>query len=142
MQEQAVKPEDTPPPLEVRLSGTNKTLKISLAPFADAKALYQALLAELKGIPLNESVDHTSLFKDLACVAFSSPKVEACVWKCMARCTIEGHRITEDTFEPVAMRGDYIQVLMAVGRANVFPFLSSLYAEFKTYLKMVESVQA
>ncbi len=134
------KKDETPPPLEVRLM-SGSTLKIQIAPYDVAKNLFQALLRGLKTIPVNETVDHTALFKDLFCTALSSPEIEAWVTKCFERCTIDNVKFDANTFEPVNRREDYIQVFMAVGKANVFPFMKSLYAEFGTYLKMVENVR-
>src|SRR5690606_21528935 len=106
-------------------------LKIQIAPFAVAKALYQSMLKELKAISVTSQTEMASIYKDLFCVGFSSPEVEDCLWKCFERCTINGLKIDADTFEPVERRDDYIQACIEVAKANVFPFVKSLYAEYQ-----------
>lgn len=124
------------PKTEVSLPSGSK-LVIQIAPFAEAKALYQALLRELRATPVNVETQMISFYKDIFAGGFSSPHVEACLWKCFERCTIDGLKIDKDTFEPIERRDDYIQVCMAVGRANVFPFVKSLYA---SYLEITEAL--
>lgn len=105
-------------------------LKLQPAPFKDSKALYQALLRELKGVTLSASVDMASVYRDLFCLGFASPDIEACIWKCMERCLLNDLRIDDNTFEPVERRDDYVKVCVEIARENVFPFFKSLYAEY------------
>lgn len=119
------------------------TLKVTPSAFAVSKALYQAVLSELKGVPVSASTDHPALFKDLMCTGFSSPAIEACLSECFKKCTYNcgkgDMRIDADTFEPVENRDDYIMVCFEVAKENVFPFLKSLYAEFQRVMKTFES---
>lgn len=122
------------------------TLKITLAPFGDAKALYQAMLKELQVTKFSSDVDVSSFMKDAFCIGLSSPAIDKALATCMRRATIDygsgDEKITDDTFEPEENRGDYVKVLMEVGRANVSPFLKSLYADFKSALsQMTEGTQ-
>lgn len=118
-------------------------LKIQLAPFADSRALYQALLEEAKGLKLDMSAEvDGNFYKDIFCVGFSSKKIEACIWKCMERCLYNDLKMTLDTFEAVEARGDYMQVLFEVTKENVSPFTKDLYAQFKTVSSMVQNVPA
>jgi hypothetical protein len=117
-------------------------LKITPAPFADSRALYQALLKELKDIPVNSSMEVMNLYKELFCTGFSSLEIEKALWKCMERCTYndKGHdvRITPMSFEPVENREDYVQVAIEVARENVEPFFKSLFVQYKTLSEMNE----
>lgn len=110
-------------------------LAISLAPFADSKALYQAVLEELKSVSIDpdQEID-VNLFKDLFCVGFSSKKIESALLKCIDRCTYDGKKIDKDTFEPVGARGDYMKVCIEVVKENILPFVKDLSAE---YLKIM-----
>jgi hypothetical protein len=121
-------------------------LKINVAPFADAKALYQAVLEEFKSVHVDSKTDMSSVFKDFACSGFSSKKVEACLWECFKRCQYNrGNgdlKIDKDTFEPVEAREDYVTVCMAVAKENILPFMKSLYAEFHPLLAMIENTPA
>lgn len=116
-------------------------LKIQASPFAIAKDLYQILLHEMKSIEINSKMQMMNVYKDLFCIGYSSPSVEAALWKCFERCTYNSgagdFRITEDTFEPVKNREDYMTVCMEVAKENVAPFGKSLYAEYKRFAEMI-----
>lgn len=117
-------------------------LKVVPAPFAESKALYQAILSEVKTITLGMNAEVPALLKDLFCTGFSSAKIEAALYKCFARCLYNEQKISDDTFEPVASREDYTTVCVEVTKENIGPFLKSLYAEFKTATQLAENYQA
>lgn len=106
-------------------------LKITLAPFAEAKALYQACLEELRGLKVDphEEID-VNLFKDLFCVGLSSKKIENALAACMKRSLYNDLKIDENTFEPVDARQDYMVACFEVAKENIAPFVKSLYAEY------------
>ena len=110
------------------------TLKITPAPFSESKALYQALLREVKGIPINKDMPMVELYKSLYTSAFSSAEVEKALWPCMSRCLYNDLKVTPDTFEPVEARQDYEQVCIEVAKENAGPFANRLYAELKLSL--------
>lgn len=118
---------------EVKLP-SGAILKVTPSPFPVSKALYQALLRECKPMAISSGMEMASLFKDIFCIGFSSPEIEACVWECFKRCTYNAgkgeFKIDADTFEPVERRDDYIKVCVEVAKENVLPFLKSLYAEY------------
>lgn len=120
-------------PREIKLP-SGATLKVTPAPFGDAKALYQALLREMKAIEIGPQSNMQDMFKSAFCIGLSSPEIERCLWDCMKRCTYNGGagdlKIDAETFEPVERRDDYIKVCVEVGRENVIPFANSLYAEY------------
>lgn len=102
-------------------------LKITESPFPLAKALYQACLSELKTLKMDANADiDVNLIKDLFCAGFSSPAIDKALSECLKRCTYNGTKITEETFEPLDARGDYVTVLWEVALANLLPFTSSL----------------
>lgn len=119
------------------------TLKVTAAPFAASKALYQALLRELRGV---DASSYSALLQQVFCSGFSSPEIEACLWECFKRCSYDGGagdlKIDKDTFEPLERRQDYMDVCIEVAKENVLPFVNRLYAEFQKYLLMVTSTQA
>lgn len=117
------------------------TLKITVAPFHDAKALYQACLEELKFLKVdpNDEID-VNLFKDLFCAALSSKKIEVALKECLKRVTYNDLKIDEQTFEPVEARQDYILVCFEVAKENIAPFAKSLYAEFAPILERIRPV--
>ena len=107
---------------EVKLP-SGAVLKITPSPFATAKALYQTLLKEGRSIAVSSKTDLASIYKDLFCIGFSSPEVEAALWECMKRCTYDNgngeFKIDDKTFEPLSSRDDYLSVCMEVAKENV-----------------------
>lgn len=113
-------------------------LVITPAPFADAKALYQAVLEELKSLKLNPQDDvDVNLLKDLICAGFGSKKIELALSKCFQRATYNGLKVTDDTWEPVEARQDYLQACLEVAKENLLPFVKSLSAEFSTVFRAI-----
>jgi hypothetical protein len=127
---------------EVKLP-SGRVLKITPAPFIEARALYQVLLEEARGLRLDPQADvDVNLYKDLFCVALSSRKVEACVWECMKRATIDDVKITNDTFEKVEHRDDYIMACFEVAQDNVQPFMKSLFASYQDIIQKMNGALA
>jgi len=127
--------------IEIKLP-SGSILKVNPAPFEDAKNLYQGVLAESKGVKIELGDNVYDMWKNIFCLALSSKEIENLVWKCLERCTINDKRVTKETFEPVAMRGDYIIVQVEVARINVEPFTKSLYAQFGPLIEQVKSLLA
>lgn len=125
---------------EVKLP-SGAILVLNPAPFADSKALYQAVLKEAKGVAFTTKVEMGNVYKDLFCAGFSSPEIEKCLWVCMPRCTYNKLKITEDTFEPVSAREDFIIVCMEVAKENIHPFVKSLFAEWSNALESLTKSQ-
>ncbi len=127
---------------EVKLP-SGAVLKIGNTPFATSKALYQAILKEAKGVAVSSKTELSSLYKDLFCIGFSSPEIEACLWECFKRCTYNAgngdFRIDESTFEPVAARQDYVAVCVEVAKESVYPFGKDLFAKWSTILATTEN---
>lgn len=121
-------------------------LKITLSPFTESRLLYQAVLEEFKDVKIFGNSDVTAVFKDIACIGFSSKKIEACLEVCFKRCLYNYGRgdlkIDKDSFESVENRADYIPICLAVAKENIMPFMSSLYAEFQQFLSKIPSAQA
>lgn len=117
---------------EVKLP-SGATLKVAPSPFSVSKALYQAMLREMRTVFFPSSDDVREAFKEFFCIGFASVEIEKCLWKCFERCTYNSGsgdlKITEDSFEPVSCRDDYIKVCLEVAQDNVAPFIKSLYAE-------------
>lgn len=113
------------------------------APFADAKALYQATMLELKELKLDGSTNLDYNFvKDIVCAGLSSKKFEAAVQACMKKATYDGLPVTDDAFEPVEKRQDYIPMLYEVVKENITPFMKGLYAQFPALLEILGKLQA
>ncbi len=121
---------------------SGRRLTVQVSPFADAKELLQAVLSEMKNIRIDSQTEIFGIAKDFICLGFSSPKIDALLFKCMQRCTVDGLKIDKDSFEHVDHRGDYIEVSIKVLEANLEPFMKSLYAKSLLLLQIVNSIQA
>lgn len=125
---------------EVKLP-SGAVLKISTIPWADAKALYKAVVKELRGIELRADMDMANVYKDVFCAGFASSEVEARLEDCFKRCIYNAgngdFKIDEKTFEPEKARQDYILVCIEVMKEVLGPFVKSLSAEFGTVFKTI-----
>ncbi len=130
---------------EIKLP-SGATLKISQTPFAVSKALYQAILEEVKSVKISSNQEMSDVMKDLFCIGFSSKKIELCLQECFKRCTYNSGtgdlKIEDSTFEPVLNRSDYATVCIEVIQENIMPFTKGLYAEFTRLLAMMPSAQS
>lgn len=118
---------------EVKLP-SGATLTITLAPFADGKALYQAVVAEAVNVKLDRNAEVYDMLKNIICLGLASKNIEMAIEKCMEKALYNKGKITPDTFEPEANRDDYLAVCFEVARANISPFVKSLYAQYKPFL--------
>jgi len=111
-------------------------LEITLAPFSEAKALYQAFLKELKTLKIDAETEMDYNFiKDIICSGLSSKEVDEALSVCMGRATYKKLKIDDDTFEDEIARGDYLVVCYEVARANLEPFTKGLFAKFSPALE-------
>lgn len=131
---------------EVKLP-SGAVLKLASAPFATSKALYQALLKEMKAVNIGSKGELGDTMKNIMCAGFSSPEVERCLEACMGHCLYDDGKgrcakIDKDTFEPLAAREDYTSVCIEVAQENVSPFGKSLFALYCQMLASAESTPA
>lgn len=110
-------------------------LKVSPAPFAVSRALYQSFLSEVKGLKMDPKAEvDVNLWKDLFCAVMSSKIVEEKLEECMKRCLYNGLKIDSETFEPIQARGDYMTVCLEVGKANILPFMKDLSVQSESLM--------
>lgn len=121
---------------------SKKVLKVTPAPFSDARDLYQAFLLEIKDVRVNQLADDVDMgfIKDAICSVLSSKRIEEKLFVCMKRCTYDGMKIDKDTFEPIEAREDYFQVCYEIARVNIFPFTKSLFAKYAPQLERMKSL--
>lgn len=129
---------------EVKLP-SGAVLKVQAAPFAEAKTLFQAIMAEARGVSIGEQQDMGNLLKTVLMTAFCSPAIELALAICLARCVYNKGRpgagdlkIDKDTFEDHEAREDYVLVCMEVAEENISPFLKSLYVVWSRGLATIE----
>ena len=127
---------------EVTLQSGAK-LNITLSPFHVAKNLYSAVLEELKELKVESDTDiDVNLIKNVFCFGFSSKKIELALNECMKRATYEGLKISDQTWEPIEARVDYLECCYEVAKENLLPFMKSLFAKFEEASKLIKSFQA
>lgn len=115
------------------------TLRVTLAPFAVSKALYQAVLEEAKGLTLDPKADvDVNLFKDMFSAAFASKKVELALAECLKRALYNNKHVDADTFEPEAAREDYMTVCFEVALLNLLPFTKNLTQLFSRIFQLTQ----
>lgn len=128
--------------MEIELPSKSK-LFINMAPFAESKELYQTALEELKSLKIDPNAEiDTNFLKDIFCTGFSSKKLDAALWKCIRRCTYNKQVITEDSFEKVEAREDYMQICFLVLEANIKPFTKTLSQQLKQLIEKVNTFHA
>jgi len=121
---------------------------IGIAPWQDAIALKAALAKELAASDFDlDNLDlerpmNADVLKVLMKVD-SSKAVYDALFTCLARCTYNGQKITEATFEDVKAREDYYEVTLACMKANLRPFLKSLFSKLSALAgQMAQAVAA
>lgn len=111
---------------------------INIAPFKDAMALKNALEKELalSGKSMNLSLKDLELgaLAPLVLSIDSSENVAKALFMCLARCTYNGEKIIEQTFEPETAREDYYEIVIACMKANVYPLLKRLISSLTNLL--------
>ena len=128
---------------------SNAVLEVTLAPFAIGHKLWKAVAKEVETVDVSLGSKVASLqsvfdaevtdqmlntIKNIISRVLSSEKIEEVLWQCMERATYNGVKITQDTFEDVKARGDYLIVAKEVLWFNLVPFvrnLGSLFQELK-----------
>ncbi len=118
------------------------TLKITPAPFAEANALFKAVLVEGKALGISVEDEQAKLYKDIFCAAFSSELVEAALAPCMKRCLYNDQKIDADTFEKEEARENYMSVITEVAMVNLAPFTKGLFVALPRLTEMMQNVRA
>lgn len=110
---------------------------ITAAPFRDAMALKNAIAKELaaSGVAFDLKAPLSSLSSVVLAVD-SSDAVYKALLPCLIRCTYNGQKIVEATFEAEAAREDYYEVVIECLKANLSPFFKGLASK----LNALESI--
>jgi hypothetical protein len=98
---------------------------INPAPWKDAKELKKAVERTLgaRGFDFKKGIgEGISLFLQ----ADGSDEVEEALWPCLARCLRDKEKITVETFDDVAARRDYYEIVLECIKVNFGPLAESL----------------
>ncbi len=122
-------------------------LEIQVAPFGASKALYQAVVSELRGVELDVKLDlqsevNVDLLKNLFCAALDSKRIETALDECMKVVLYNGLKIDKSTFEPLEARDDYFTACFEVAQENIRPFTKSLFAQFSAIFQSLQKSPA
>lgn len=122
-------------------------VRINPADFRDAMALKSAIAKEisksdfdLSAGSLTDKIDIAD-FAKIALAVDSSDTVYDCMFKCLVRCTYDGQKITEATFEDVNSRQDYYEIVIACLKENLLPFFGGLVSKLKPLLDKVNQAE-
>lgn len=133
-------------------SGASVT--VAPAPYVDAKRMKKAIQRELgagshmlQGIKFDTAkpfdMDAAPLLGLLMQVD-GSEGFDAALWPCLARCTRNGDKVIESTFDDPEARKDYYEIVIACVKENIGPLaaglLSVLPADMLTQKKQTENV--
>jgi hypothetical protein len=127
---------------------TQNGVSVMIAPadFKDVMGLKSAIAKELSGsnfsytggFNLDKDIDFAD-FAKLALLIDSSPLVYDKIFTCLARCTYDGQRITESTFEDIKAREDYYEIVIACLKENLAPFFKGLLSRLSPLLAKIQN---
>ncbi len=120
------------------------TLVLGMASFSAGTKLFKTVANELKEAEVDlSSLDLKELagkdvnsIKNAVFQLLGSDALEAAVFECMTKSTLQGSKITRDSFAPEDMRGDYLPVAWEVIKFNLAPFFSNLDLSSSTSAKL------
>jgi len=134
------------------LAPSGKKVVINAAPFRDVMALKQAIASEIANSKFKIDLDFSgqaASFKDmdfdvaeivkLLALVDSSDAVYGKMLSCLVRCTHNGEKITENTFEPEDFRQDYYEIVLACLKVNLGPFFKGLLSKFAPFLQAYQN---
>lgn len=116
-------------------SSSGATIKINIAPWADAKLLKKAVQKE---VDFNTSDLSQKWFIEQIFKIDGSDAFESALWACLRHCTYtpsgsppeEVIRISPDLMNKPDMRKDYVEIVIACVKENLAPLVESLLSKF------------
>ena len=114
---------------------SGKKLELQYAQFEVQMHLLSAITNELNKIDLNiKDQDALGLgIGKLIATAMTAKNIGDIFWQCANTCLYEGNRITQDTFQDINNRKDFLEVKYWVLFFNLEIFFSSLFGESKAF---------
>ena len=116
-------------------------LGLTIADFGPANRLRKEIVREMRSVRLDTDMDLSNLkdvlkmemdaktlntVKDIVCQLLGSDAVEAAVFECMKKCTLQGEKITPSSFDKEETREDFLVVAWEVIKINIAPFFAGL----------------
>jgi Phage tail assembly chaperone protein, TAC len=134
------------------LAKSGAKVVINIAPWVDAKALKKAIQREIAASGLKIDLDgelnlgsktelskivSSSLVSNLMSAVVKtdgSDSVDDALFKCLCRCTRNGEKIVNETFDNAEARGDYYEIAFACIKENLGPLAESLFSRLLPFL--------
>jgi len=92
---------------------------------------FEKIDLDIKGIDFkNIAITDIVNLKSPLCAILSSEEIIEAAKECFTRCTYNGLKINDDTFEPIASRMDFLPCVFYALRANISPFFANLLTFF------------
>ena len=123
------------------------TLELHIASFKDSSKLKRVVADELTKVKLDSinltdfAAQDVGALKNVVFGLLASEALERAVFDCAKMCTIDGEKITMDSFESKETRGDYMIVAWEVMRLNLLPFVEHLLSKLKQSFPAKENPQ-
>lgn len=125
--------------IEIKLPSGN-VMKMNISSFENGKNLYQTILKEANSLDINSSTElDEKLMLKIGMLALSSAPIEKAIWACFDKVLIDGEKLTEDYFDVVENREDFILIMIEVAKANITPFMKSLFAQFSQLFQQLKN---
>lgn len=119
---------------------SGKDLKITIATFEEANALWMAVNKDLKSVNMASDVEiDPNLIKDLFCTVASSKDIRQAMQPLLRRCLYNGEKIDEKTFDSREAREDYLEIFEMVATENLLPFTKRLVQKYKAIIFQIMS---
>lgn len=119
---------------------SGKTMRYNISSFHKGTTLYQTILREARTLDLSSATElDEKLILQIGLLALSSTKIEEAILECCDKAVIDGEGFSKEYFEPEDNREDYIPALAEIAKANIMPFMKSLYAQFSTIFQKVKN---
>jgi len=121
-------------------SKSGASIVITEAPFEASKNLWNAVQKAASEQKISSQfINDPDSFFNIILRIDSHPDFNAAVWPCLIRCTYNNEKITLKTFEKSEMRSEYYQVLAPCVKANIGPFVESLFLELSAAMAQAAS---
>jgi hypothetical protein len=115
-------------------------LEVTPLDCGDAYAIFQQVMKVIGLLDIDLSkLDMTKDFKAQDIIEFKRPlaqllsnsELEKAAKKCLTKCTYDGMKVTEATWNPLNARQDYLFAMFFALKENCSPFLDGVFSDSK-----------
>lgn len=115
---------------------SKREFHFALASFSDARALYQLVAKEVKGVKVSKDLEVASVVKDIVLSLISSEEIAQKAMECSVKCLYgaDKDKVNDDLFEDEKAREDYIEIMTIVIMENIKPFTKTLMQKYEVII--------